>query len=382
MMPYSYAKQRTLMNTYKNIKLLPLLMALAVALGLCPACSEDSAFFQGGGKDSCLKLHLPSVNKFETRADGDEADELKYSSILFCAFSKDGNKTHIEPLLSDDEADGSLDFVPNFRTYNIDLEEGYYRFYLLANIPVQNPNNLTEADIIDLAFSTPEGFNFSIPSGGIPMSAPHTDFYADDKLTPLTNNDEGYYHYDGKGGSIYALLTFLYAKITIVPQDAADEPTQISQIQFGNISAAEPVVFKDNFTYGNANGLVAPLNPDINETSPLVSYYIPERYVAEASASDQSNLNLHIGDKDVTLHLGQLAGHDYDKEYEMPAENDLREIRRGVEYTYTLTTSDKIILQVQDWNKDLIFKNFAEPVFLHIEKQVYEVNAGESTAIW
>ncbi len=369
-------------NKIQNFQLLPLMITLAMAMSLCTACSEMGEIIGRGSKDSALTLYVPLANKFDTRADGD-ADELKYTSLIFCAFSKDGaSKTYVADLLDTDEANSNLSFYPTYKAYEIDLKEGDYHFYLLANIHGIDTSSLTEEKINQLTYNTPAGFSCTIPPTGLPMSATMDDFslMEEDVLTSLPLDASDYYHYDGKGGNFYALLTFLYSKITVNPQDAGGIPTGISNVRFDNISSSEPVIFKDNYVYGTATDLAILSNPTISEGTPSISFYIPERYVA--NALEQSNLSFEIGGKNVTLPLGQSAGQEFGESYDVPSSESLREIRRGAEYVYTLGTTDNIILEVKDWNKEVLYKNFVSPVFLHIEQQVYEVNAGKTTSIW
>ncbi len=117
-------------NKIQNFQLLPLMITLAMAMSLCTACSEMGEIIGRGSKDSALTLYVPLANKFDTRADGD-ADELKYTSLIFCAFSKDGaSKTYVADLLDTDEANSNLSFYPTYKAYEIDLKEGDYHFYL------------------------------------------------------------------------------------------------------------------------------------------------------------------------------------------------------------------------------------------------------------
>lgn len=369
-------------NKIHHIRHLSLMISLAIAVSLWTACSEMGEFIGGGSKGSVLTLYVPSSNRFDTRV-GEDAEELKYTSLIFCAFSKDGaSKNYVADLLNANETNSSLNFYPTYKSYEIDLKEGDYHFYLLANIPGIDISNLTENDIKELTYNTPAGFSCSVPPTGLPMSATMDDFslMEEDALTSLPLDVSGYYHYDGNGGNIYALLTFLYSKITVNPQDAGGIPTGISNVRFDNISISEPVIFKDNYVYGTATDLATLSDPTITEEKPSISFYIPERYVS--NATDQSNLSFEIGGKNVTLPLGQLAGQEYGESYDVPSAESLRQIRRGAEYVYTLGTSDNIILEVKDWNKEVLYKNFVSPVFLHIEQQVYEVNAGKTTSIW
>lgn len=365
-----------------NIRFLHII-ALIIAIIGCSlsSCTDDhDQFRQGGDGKEQLTLKVPVLPGFSSRADGQNAAELEYSSLFFFAFS---NAEDVAPVILDLTTDNSpLDFKDIYRSYPLNLAAGDYRFYLVANVwnagtPVADlPQSEEEINQLNYTFSD---HACSIPSSGLPMSAPHGDFSFKDNAGIRSSMSSEWFHYDGKGGELYAVLTFMFAKITIIPQDAAGEPVKVSDIVFSDLSGSEPVMFRAGYDYGRIAKAVPAFDEALHDT---ISFYIPERYIgASADPSSQSSLDLKIGEKAITLPLGAPRVYS-DSINSVPEAGDYREIKRGKEYQYTLFTQDKITLTVSDWTPEMVAASLSGPVFLHIEQQQYEVRAGEETPIW
>ena len=368
---------------YMNIKFLHNIFLLAALFGFClTSCSDDIDYRPVAGDHNGLVLMVPAVNRFASRAPELNSAELEYSSLYFFAFNQSASVAPVIVSLTTENS--PLDFKDIYRSYPLNLEAGNYHFYLVANIwdadAAVSSLPQTEDAIKNLYRTFPDNFDCVIPEAGLPMLASHTDFSfqnPDGATTSMTTDQ--WFYYDGKGGSLYAVLTFMYAKITVVPQDAGGEPVQISDVTFSNLSKTEPVIFRAGYDYGT----IATAEPTVADgVQESISFYIPERYVAEADAETQSSLNFKIGDNDISLPLGAVPGTATDQENTVPAADQYREIKRGTEYLYTLVTSDKIILEVSEWTPEIIATELSGPVYLHIEKQIYDVTAGEETPIW
>ena len=367
-----------------NINIRYILVSLAVILGLCTGCSDDAA--QGTGTDPVagLTLRVPMANRFGSRAPGDNADELNYTSLHLFAFPESG-EAKIISLPTDNSP---VDFVDTYRDFPIKLNKGKYRFFIVANIFAADADASTlpqtETALKNEIISYAADYNCMIPDKGLPMSGIHTDFFVRNSDGTTTSfSDSEPFDYTGQSASIYAVMTFACAKVTIVAKDAGEKPERITDAGFVNLSQSEPLLFfNQTYNYGN----LASVTPDTQEydsaeeTPESISFYIPERYVTEAAQG--SSMTMKINDKEIALPLGEMAGTEPGETHLVPAMDDLRSIRRGSHYRYTLVTTDKINLEVLDWTPEQIAAELNGPVYLHVEKQVYEVTAGEETAIW
>ncbi len=373
------------LTTNMNINFRYIIISLAVLLGLCTACSDEAS--DGGlmpDTHEGLTLYVPAANRFNSRAIGDNSDELIYTSLFLFAFPESGSPQIIS-LTTDNSP---LDFVETYRRYPIDLEQGKYRFFVVANIFDADADVTTlpqtEAALRDEIITYTADYNCLIPDKGLPMSGVHTDFFAvtpDGVTQSMTDNEP--FDYTGEAASIYAVMTFACAKVTIIPQDIDGLPIRIAGVEFGNLSQSEPLLYlNQDYNYGTLPSVTPDMNgyDNADPTSEAGTFYIPERYVSEAAHG--SYMTFNIGDKDITLPLGEIADTEPGDVLPAPAIDDVRMIRRGTHYRYTLVTSDRIDLVVTDWTPELIAATLNGPVFLHVEKQVYEVTAGVVTSIW
>lgn len=408
------------MNTSINFRYI--ILILAGILGLCGGCSDDLSNKSPQHTESGLTLCVPAANFLSSRAGGDEVqNELTYTSLVFFAFpileggEPDNGKTPVITSLS--TSPNNLDFVSSgYRKYAIQLPKGRYNFYLAANIYDAESTPKTEEALKKSIYNLPNDFVCQIPQKGLPMSAAPGDFFVKNGEGETSIPSTGY-EYNGNGGEIYANLTFLYAKITVEAKDAADDPAQLTNIKFSNISEKEPVFFDADYSaYGTKNEIVLSSdesnNPNASDSSEALdggdtpsasagsnmeesttipgslTFYIPERYVESSSPTSQSNLSFIIGDKELTLPLGERVGTteataDSEENINtLPTADQLRAVKRGTHYKYILKTADRITLQVEPWTPEVISAELTGPVFLHVEKQEYPVTAGEETAVW
>lgn len=371
-----------------------IIAVLLVLLGVCTACNND---FQTLTPDklSGLILYLPKTNNFDTRVtETDNSNkELLYSSLYFFAFPAGAEKgpTIISlPVEGLNNNDPLLTFQDTYRPFPIDLGRGSYFFYLVANIYDANADistlPQTESELKQQLFQIPEGFACQISDTGLPMSASHSDFFLknDDSTTQLPDSEP--YKYDGQGGALYCNLTFLYAKITVIPTDSFGFPVKLQEVNFSKLSNQEPIIFDEtNTIYGG--GLDVSISPltegtDIPES---VTFYIPERFITENTKNLQSTLSFKIGQKPITIPLG--LGKDTEntieiEPYPLPEPDSKREIVRGTHYQYFLNTLADINLTVSEWTPNIIASRLQGPVYLHVEKQEYPVDTSSKTSIW
>lgn len=366
-----------------NIDFRYFIAVIALFFGLCAAsCTQETAAPRMPEQGSELTLYVPAIDNFQSRSAGETNAELKYTSLYFFAFPADGSAPTISSLPVDDN---SLAFEQTYRTYPIKLSFGRYKFYLVANLYDTDTDvdqlPQTENELKNTIHLLPEGFACRIPEKGLPMSATHNDFRIKDSGGALSTVDADGYYYNGREEALFATLSFLYAKITVIPNDAFGYPAQMNEIGFANLSTQEPVFFRNNFNeYGSQD--IALADTEGSDIPSQHIFYIPERHVEESLAGQQSALSFKIGEKEVILPLGEAENDAEQTANSVPTADTHRKIVRGTHYKYTLNTLADIRFEVSDWNPEKIMAEFDDPVYLHIEQQEYSVRTGETTEIW
>ncbi|MDE6301002.1 MAG: hypothetical protein K2M19_04740 [Muribaculaceae bacterium] len=360
-----------------NIKISHIISLLCFLLTFT-GCSDDIGVKLPQNETEALTIYVPVAGRFDSRDADAIPDELKYTSLTFFAFPSAGDPV-IVPLPVDDS---SLTLTDIYRPYQIDLPVGYYHFYLVANVFDDETSIPQDEETLARAiWELADDFNCSLPASGLPMSASHTDFTAVTAAGTHALTSDPFY-YDGNGGTLYAIMTFLYAKVTVEARDAAGNPVNVLSPEFDNLSSAEPVFFNDSFSSYGALAPVSPAMPEGDDIPEVLTFYIPERYVTATAAASQSTLSFTIGDKAITLPLGETATDNADDVNVIPAPDARRSIVRGTHYRYLLNTVDRITLEVDDWTPEGVSAALRGPVYLHVEKQEYEIQAGEETSIW
>lgn len=353
---------------------------LLLATTMSPACSDDLPHLSPRESHTGLTLMVPSMPQFSTRAEGLEAaaDELAYSSLWFFAFPQGEGKAMALDLSGSHT--NALDFKDNYKGYTIELNQGSYNLYLVANYTDIN-ENITEENLKAklIVYQVQDSkFNGGIPEGGIPMSCDNSGFYVvEDSGT--SSYLAGTFDYDGTSDvSLYADLTFACAKVTVNANGFSGNNAEITELKASHLSKQVPFISMADY---NGYGMLEDATVMPAGNSPL-TFYIPERIVAEASKADQSSLSLRIGDKTITIPLGEKTEDTTDGVNPLPAFDDLRAIRRGSHYIYTLNEKGEVTFAVKPWTPLQLLYELHGPYFLHLEKTEYPVTAGEITSIW
>ncbi len=371
-----------------NINLRHIIIALAALLGITTSCTDEVNGIPSPGADGGLTLLVPDAVSFRSRTAGDNGEaELKYSSLYLFAFPRNGSgRKLITPLAVND---GSPGFTPGgYRSYPLQLEKGEYVFYLVANRFAAGTDTdalpQTEGALKDELLYFDDDFDFMIPAGGIPMSASPSDFTF--RSSQGGTSSANSFTYNGQSGTLVADMTFCYAKVTLIPQDAAGDPAPIADLAITRYSAQMPVIdlgsgFDGYGISGPADITKTVQGKDAADRVVAHTFYIPERYITGASAT--TVLTMKIDGKEIAIPVGQTdAMTEPDETYIVPGADELPAIIRGHLYRYTLTTTDKFNVIVEPWSPKELVHQLDGPVYLHLEKQEYAVAAGEETSIW
>ncbi len=235
---------------------------LLLTVAMLSSCSEEMPLIGGGSDHQGVTLMIPAAPQFAGAQGGTPdhsykatAAELTYTSLTFFAFPQEGKGEVCAISLMDRASDGISDDKMTvtssaYRRYNVPLQEGKYRFFLVANYFTDVPDNqlpqneeALKARVIEYS----ENFTGAMPVTGLPMSAAHYDFRDQQSGTNFSSNDTCTYTYDGTATTLYADMTFACAKVTLEARDFADKPTRIKNISLNNYSNKVPLIYEDHY---------------------------------------------------------------------------------------------------------------------------------------
>ncbi len=358
---------------------------------IAPACSDDNGYYITPSEDTDgFVLMLPSVSTFDTRADeyGATAEELKYSSLTFFAFPVDGEpgEQKTVKLITNGTESGELHLKDKYIPYPIDLKPGKYKFYLTANYFYTTPFSslpTTEEDLKAEKIVYENSFTGAIPEKGLPMSCDHSGFHSESGI----GLGESFEVTGNENQTVYADLTFACAKVSVTANDFQGATALISSLGVSNISANVPIIKNDNFIndqtgYGKIDAITVKENATADEAPATLSFYIPERIVSTENKDQQSSATVMIGEKKITLPLGEPSNVSTTETNPLPSAETHRAIKRGTHYIYTLNAKAEPTLKVEPWSVEKILYNIRGQYFLHVEETAYPIETGKTTAIW
>lgn len=361
----------------------------AAASMIAPACSDDNGYYITPSEDTDgFVLMLPSITTFDTRADeyGATAEELKYSSLTFFAFPVEGGEVKTVKLIKNESESGDLNLKDNYTSYPIELKPGKYRFYLTANyFGTTSISSLpqTEEALKAEKIVYENSFTGTIPEKGLPMSCDHSGFHSESGI----GLGESFEVTGNENQTVYADLTFACAKVSVTANDMQGATALISSLGVSNISANVPIIKNDNFVndqtgYGKIDAITVKENATADEAPATLSFYIPERIVSTENKDQQSSATVMIGEKKITLPLGEPSNVSTTETNPLPSADTHRAIKRGTHYIYTLNAKAEPTLKVEPWSVEKILYNIQGQYFLHVEKTAYPIETGKTTAIW
>lgn len=378
------------MKSFRHISA-TIISALIVVL---TGCVSDPLPYSSSELPEGLTLVVPSLPEFSTRATRADGEELKYTSLWFFAFHQSNGKT---VAISLDDNEKALNIKNEYKGYPITLSPGEYNLYVVANYQGLSENISEEdlkAKLIDYKVQG-DAYNGGIPEGGIPMSCDNSGFYVVEGNASTTSGGNiggasyltGTFSYDGSSTkALYADLTFACAKITIDARDFTGNTRTITDLKGSNISGQVPLIFNSEFNdYKTLFGTSSPRTPiSPNSTDSPITFYLPERYVSENAANTQTSVSFNVGEKIVTLPLGELTDGSTSEENinQLPSETDRRKICRGTHYSYTLTAKGEINFKVEPWTPMQLLYKLHGPIFLHVDQTTVPVTAGKVTKLW
>ena len=346
----------------KKFSLLTLLAFIMMAL---PGCSDDMFDHVPGFEEDQpkgLRINVPEV--ITTRATSNpEAEEMKITSLYLFAYNVNGGNPEIFDLNDHDY----LNYKPNWKSYDLDIQPGTYKFYLVANIFNSAPSKSDYSDIETLkktlqAYTTDMVINpQSADYKGLPMTGDYGDMYTRSGSTETALPDAGF-KFEGSA-NIYADLVFCLAKVTVNVEEPNGQNLDIDSFKLEN--------YADNFPYFTTfSGSLSGVN--IAATSRTINYKNKDDgeetlkdgkekksthtlYVSENTyINGTPKLSFSIGDSDENKHpfsidLGE-AGSGSKKVF-----------TRGHHYAYTVSSRGAISLDVYKWTAETLSTEFNGP---------------------
>lgn len=409
---------KRLINRYKNLLVIP---AIATPLLFAGGCADD---LNGGSSaredDKGVVLYVPAAptgltrsSMPSTRAAGDvwdlNANEAQIKSLTLVVFPSDGGAPKAIDLDDPDQATPSTAEAPSgYKGYKLNLENGDYKMYVVANVAITDDDITTEEKLSDMKITVPTTAG-SVAENGLPMSCAHSDMWVDPGTGAYSTAGAGSIQISSTSGTkIRADLTFAVSKVRVTMlNDLMAATKTVNSTEINNIYSTA-TLFKDGALPGftltdgdfmaDAKGYhpfdaskltgatdLKTLPVDFTEepvdevpTSGAWAWqgvaYVGERlFTKESSDAAKVNIKFNSGE-DKPLTLGKEYGTEDESKFGL---------RRSYFYDYVGTTNADFELLVQPWDIETISGALHGEYFLHVDKtSLDEVSAGDRKAIW
>ena len=408
---------KRLINRYKNLLVIP---AIATPLLFAGGCADD---LNGGSSaredDKGVVLYVPAAptgltrsSMPSTRAAGDvwdlNANEAQIKSLTLVVFPSDGGAPKAIDLDDPDQATPSTAAPQGYNGYKLNLENGDYKMYVVANVAITDDDITTEEKLSDMKITVPTTAG-SVAQNGLPMSCAHSDMQVDPGTGAYSTAGAGSIQISSTSGTkIKADLTFAVSKVRVTMlNDLMAATKTVNSTEINNIYS-NATLFKDGALTGftltdgdfmaDAKGyhpfdaskltgatdlkeLPVDFTGEPADEAPASGAwawqgvaYVGERLFTKES-SDAAKVNIKFnGGEDKPLTLGKEYGTEDESKFGL---------RRSYFYDYVGTTTADFELLVQPWDIETISGALHGEYFLHVDKtSLDEVSAGDRKAIW
>ncbi|MDE6717549.1 MAG: FimB/Mfa2 family fimbrial subunit [Muribaculaceae bacterium] len=373
---------------------------MAATAGLLTSCSDDIVVRENNVSDSenGVVIYIPQVpegvvpEESGTRAGSTKdfnATEGAIKNIRLFAYA-DGKDIPVTYELTTECTKISNTGDPDFKTgYRLDLENGEYRCYVVANTAFSDPETIKEEDLLKMTATVPA----DIAATGLPMSCTHSDL--------LTRDNNGNYTPAGNGTitvnsgvstRIKANLKFAVAKVRVTVLNDLHPADMVNAFYVDGHSDASAMLRDGQYTPGQGSRLEpaggykrfpATLPADdlknldvenlgditASATSPWAwqtVFYVPEQLDQSQNAT---TAHIQIGNVSLPLpinHTDAVKG---------------KIVERSHFYDYIGTSDGKFILDVQQWSPIAMIGALNGPTILDIDKTGFTITAGETVDI-
>ena len=407
---------KRLINRYKNLLAIP---AIATPLLFAGGCADD---LNGGSSaredDKGVVLYVPAAptgltrsSMPSTRAAGDvwdlNANEAQIKSLTLVVFPSDGGAPKAIDLDDLDQATPSTAAPQGYNGYKLNLENGDYKMYVVANVAITDDDITTEEKLSDMKITVPTTAG-SVAQNGLPMSCAHSDMWVDPGTGAYSSAGAGSIQISSTSGTkIKADLTFAVSKVRVTMLNdlmAATKTVNSTEINniYSNATLFKDGTLTDSHTDGDfmadAKGyhpfdaskltgatdlktLPVDFTGEPADEAPAsgawawqgVAYVGERLFTKESSDAAKVNIKFNGGD-DKPLTLGKEYGTEDESKFGL---------RRSYFYDYVGTTTADFELLVQPWDIETISGALHGEYFLHVDKTSLDmVSAGDRTAIW
>lgn len=352
----------------KKFSLFTLFALIMMAL---PGCTDDLFYDNPDVEDQPkgLRINVPSV--INTRAEKGTSNplpgEMEIKSLYLFAFDVD--KPTAAPIIKPLSPNDGISYKPNYKSYNIEITNGTYKFYLVANVfnsaaPVASDYqgaNLAEGIgklqkklqeyTTDMVIGSQIGTGYQ----GLPMTGDHREMYT--KSNDIeTSLPDGGFKFNGSA-NIYVDLVYCVAKVTVNVEQPNGENLDIDKFSLLNYADKFPLF--TSFS-GNLSGVskvtntarvisnASAVNDGKNgETKKTYTLYVPENTYIDATPK----LSFEVGDTPISIDLGEAGTTSGAKNV----------FTRGHHYAYTVSSKGAVSLDVFKWSLEELSTEFTGP---------------------
>ncbi len=349
----------------KKFSLLTLFALLMMAL---PGCSDDIFYDSPDVEDQPegLRINVPSVinTRAEKGTSNPKAEEMKITSLYLFAFEV--NKSTEAPIIKPLSPNDGVSYKPNYKSYNLEIPNGTYKFYLVANVfnsaaPDANDykgSNLAESIgklqkkletySADMVIGSQIGTSYQ----GLPMTGDYTDMFTKSGDTEKSLDEAGF-TFTGSA-NIYADLVYCVAKVTVNVEEPNGENRDIDNFSLlnyadkfplftsfsGDLSEVSPVTGTAR-VITNAKDVNDGENGEVKKTYTL---YVSENTYINVTPK----LSFEIGDTPFSIDLGEGTG-------------SKKVFTRGHHYAYTVSSKGAVSMEMFKWSLEELSTEFSGP---------------------
>lgn len=374
-------------------------LAAALALPLAQGCSDDILPDGEGGGDAerGVVVYVPKVEpgvqltgSGRTRGalNDYKANEGDINSLQLFAYPVNEGDVKVFDLKGDD-VKRSSSAPENYEGYVLDLTPGDYRLYVVANVDFRDPAPISEANLKSYEVEAPES-----AEKGLPMSCANSgmmvSYNGDDSYKSV--GEQGITVAGGATVKVKADLKFAVAKVRVTMLNDLRPGVKLDNAMLDNLGgmsllmpgtgAGEPGATSMSGPFTEYSYYTLPemqsdlLKVDVDNMEPTEepaaegwawqgTSYVGERLFSE-------------GDKPSTVTL--TFSDSTEKEYFIGTKGE--GVKRSYFYDYVGNSKGEFKLEVQPWDPVTIAGALHGPYFLHVDRTVIDIEAGESASIW
>lgn len=386
------------------------IFALLASASLLASCSDDVLNRENNSQDAGegIVIYVPYVSEDAAPATGTRAEgnvngfdpgEAAIKTLSLIAYRTGDEKPVMVNLLDNTQARPANPGpdMDSYKAYRLDLENGDYQMYVIANATV--PADIKQSELLATTVQVPA----NIAESGLPMSCTNDNLYTKaagesvDKYTPVGSGRTISVSKDNPI-NIKADMRFAVAKVRVTllndlrGEDLLTNATVSNHakasalLENGTAPTEKGTAFDPTGKYYQLPTIPATgmLNADIENMTPMTAtpdgktpyawqtvFYIPERLSQNVDNDDCSA---------ITVKVGNDAGKKHYIGHQDPSKGKI--VQRSHFYDYVGRPDGKFYLDVQPWTIETMAGALHGPYTLHVNKTELEIEGGEPVEIW